>query len=100
MLPSAAMIAVVIPCYRVKKHILAVLSAMGPECEHIYVVDDGCPERTGDHVKLECHDPRVRVIRNDRNLGVGGATLRGMRAALKDGAKVRLRRGVSAGGTP
>ena len=82
------MIAVVIPCYRVKKHILGVLSAIGSECEAIYVVDDACPEQSGDHVEAECHDPRVRVIRCERNLGVGGATLTGYRAAMADGADV------------
>ncbi len=82
------MIAVVIPCYRVKKHILGVLSAIGPECGAIYVVDDACPESTGDHVEAECHDPRVRVVRNTENFGVGGATLAGLRAALADDAEV------------
>ena len=41
------MIAVVIPCYRVKSQILDVLSGIGPECQAIYVIDDGCPEATG-----------------------------------------------------
>jgi len=82
------MIAVVIPSYRVKKHILGVLCAIGPECEAIYVVDDACPEKTGEFVEAECHDPRVRVVHCERNLGVGGATLAGYRAALADGAQV------------
>jgi dolichol-phosphate mannosyltransferase len=82
------MIAVVIPCYRVEKQILGVLSAIGPECQAIYVVDDNCPEGSGDRVEAECHDSRVRVLRNERNLGVGGATLTGYRAALDDGAEV------------
>jgi dolichol-phosphate mannosyltransferase len=81
-------IAVVIPCYRVRKHVLAVLAAIGPECERVYVVDDACPEQTGDWVESQCHDPRVRVLRNERNEGVGGATLHGIRAALADGADV------------
>jgi glycosyltransferase involved in cell wall biosynthesis len=80
------MIAVVIPCYRVKKQILGVLSAIGPECERIFVVDDGCPEATGDHVESECRDPRVQVVRNERNLGVGAATLAGYAAAISEGA--------------
>lgn len=82
------MIAVVIPCYRVRKHVLGVLSAIGAECGAIYVVDDACPEGTADHVESECHDDRVRVIRNERNLGVGGATMAGYRAALSDGAQI------------
>jgi len=82
------MIAVVIPCYQVEAQILGVLSAIGPECQAIYVVDDHCPEGTGDRVEADCRDPRVRVVRNDRNLGVGGATLAGYSAALADGAEV------------
>jgi glycosyltransferase involved in cell wall biosynthesis len=80
------MIAVVIPCYRVKHQILEVLSRIGPECEIIYIVDDACPEGSGDHVEKECHDPRVQVLRHDRNLGVGAATLTGYRAALQSDA--------------
>ena len=36
---GADMIAIVIPCYRVKHQILGVLSRIGPECKAIYVVD-------------------------------------------------------------
>jgi dolichol-phosphate mannosyltransferase len=82
------MIAVVIPCYRVREHILGVLAAIGPECESVFVVDDGCPEATGDWVAAHCEDPRVQVLRNGRNLGVGGATLAGYRAAIEAGAEV------------
>lgn len=82
------MIAVVIPCYRVKHQILGVLSGIGPECELVYVVDDACPEATGDHVEKACDDPRVRVLRHPQNLGVGGATLTGYAAALEAGADV------------
>jgi dolichol-phosphate mannosyltransferase len=82
------MIAVVIPCYRVKRQILDVLSGIGPECRAIYVVDDACPEGTGDFVEAECHDPRVRVLRHETNQGVGGATLTGYQASLDAGAAV------------
>jgi glycosyltransferase involved in cell wall biosynthesis len=81
-------IAVVIPCHRVKNQVLGVLSAIGPECNAIYVVDDACPEHTGDHVERETRDPRIRVIRNEVNLGVGGATLAGYSAALADDASI------------
>ncbi len=80
------MIVVVIPCYRVKDFILTVISGIGPECDRIYVVDDCCPEGTGKHVEAECRDQRVRVLFHEANLGVGGATLSGYRAAISDGA--------------
>jgi len=80
-------IAVVIPCYRVRKQILDVLAAIGPECDAIYVIDDGCPEDSGRRVESECRAPRVRVIHHAANRGVGAATITGYRAALADGAR-------------
>ncbi|MGB6853611.1 MAG: glycosyltransferase family 2 protein, partial [Thermoanaerobaculia bacterium] len=82
------MIAVVIPCYKVKEQILGVLQGIGPECQSIYVVDDCCPEESGTLVQDQCTDGRVKVIFHDKNRGVGGATLSGYSAALEDGAEV------------
>ncbi len=81
-------IAVVIPCYRVREHILGVLAAIGPACTAIYVVDDGCPDGSGGLVEEHCSDPRVRVIRHEHNQGVGAAVLTGYQAALADEADV------------
>jgi glycosyltransferase involved in cell wall biosynthesis len=75
-------IAVVIPAFKVRDHILTTLAGIGPEVAAIYVVDDACPENTGEHVRKNCADPRVRVIRIERHLGVGGVTTRGYREAL------------------
>ena len=82
------MVAIVIPCFRVKKHILDVISRIGPEAGLIYVVDDRCPESSGSHVMENCKDPRVRVVFNESNLGVGGAVIAGYRRALQDGADI------------
>ncbi len=38
------MIAVVIPTYKVKNHILDVICRIGPETDRIFVVDDKCPD--------------------------------------------------------
>ena len=81
-------IAVVIPAYRVAGHVLGVIAAIGPECTHVYVVDDACPERSGDIVEQGCRDPRVRVLRHVKNRGVGGAVMTGYQQAVADGAKV------------
>ncbi|OSM00181.1 putative family 2 glycosyl transferase [Magnetofaba australis IT-1] len=83
--------AAAIPCYRVKRHILTLLSAIGAEVGAIYVVDDACPEGSGDWVASGCDDPRVRVLRHTQNQGVGGATITGMRQALADGAEVIIK---------
>jgi glycosyltransferase involved in cell wall biosynthesis len=83
--PAQPRIAVVIPCYRVTAHILAVLANIGPEVARIYVVDDACPDGSGDLVARNCNDPRVVVLRNELNRGVGGAVMHGYRQAAADG---------------
>ena len=45
-------VAVVIPCYRVKAHILGVIARLGPEVTQVYVVDDACPEESTGTVML------------------------------------------------
>jgi dolichol-phosphate mannosyltransferase len=85
---DAELIAVVIPSYRVINHILDVISAIGPEVWRIYVVDDKCPDGSGDYVEANCKDPRVVVLRHEINQGVGGAVMTGYCAAIADGAMV------------
>lgn len=75
---------VVIPCFNVRKHILKVIADLGPEVDCIYVVDDSCPEGTGQYVKDENKDRRVTVLFNKQNLGVGGATKAGYERAIRD----------------
>lgn len=77
-------IAVVVPCFRCHSHILDVLQRMGQDVRRVYVVDDCCPEGTGRLVQEKVSDPRVRVLFNEKNLGVGGAVMRGYRAALEE----------------
>lgn len=81
-------VAVVIPCYRVRKHILGVIGDIGEDVHKIYVVDDACPQHTGDYVAKECADPRVRVIFHEVNRGVGGATITGYGQALQENAEI------------
>ena len=80
--------AVVIPCYRVRRHIGDVLAKIGAEADVIFVVDDCCPEGTGRFVEETVKDPRVRVLFHAENLGVGGAMITGYRAALDAGAEI------------
>lgn len=82
------MIAVVIPCYRVRDKILSVLREVGPEVESIICVDDACPENSGDLIQAENKDSRVRVVRHEKNEGVGGAMVTGYRTALEAGAEI------------
>jgi glycosyltransferase involved in cell wall biosynthesis len=81
-------VAVVIPSYKVTRHILGVLAQIGPEVQRIYVVDDRCPDSSGDFVEANNRDPRVTVLRHAENQGVGGAVMSGYQAAIAGGATV------------
>ena len=81
-------VSVVIPAFKVKSHVLGVIAGIGSDVSRIYVVDDCCPEGSGDFVSASCSDPRVMVLRNPVNLGIGGAVMAGYKAAIADGANV------------
>ena len=76
-------ICVVIPAYRVKSHLLGVVNSIGPEVTNIIVVDDACPEKSGEYLALHTTDPRVEIIFHKVNLGVGGAVKTGYVRALE-----------------
>jgi len=82
------MIAVVIPCYRVKRQVLDLLRRIGPETVHIFCVDDACPEQSGRFIEEHNGDPRVKVLYLEQNQGVGGAVMAGYRAALEAQADI------------
>ena len=81
-------IAVAIPCYKVLQHVLGVIEAIGPEVEVIYAVDDACPEGSGRFIEQNNRDPRVRVLYNPENRGVGGAIVTAYQAAIADGMDI------------
>lgn len=86
--PAASRVAVVIPSFKVTRHVLAVIERIGPEVEKVYVVDDCCPDGSGQLVEAQCVDPRVTVLRHTKNQGVGGAVITGYCAAIADGMDI------------
>ena len=84
-------IAAVIPCHRVRDRVLSVIERIPSSCGSIYVVDDACPDRTGEYVAAQVKDARVRVLFNEENQGVGGATLHGFARAAEDGADILVK---------
>lgn len=81
-------IAVAIPCYKVTRHVMDVISAIGPDVHRIYAVDDACPEKSGHFIENNSIDPRVRVLFHSENQGVGGAIVTAYKAALADGMDI------------
>lgn len=84
-------LAVVIPCFKVKDHILSVISKVDQSVSFIYVVDDACPEKSGEYVQQNCKDPRVKVLFHEVNLGVGGAVKTGYTQALNDKVEIIIK---------
>ena len=81
-------LAVVVPSYKVRTHVLDVIARVPPLVERIYVIDDKCPQQSGQFVQEQCTDSRVRVIFHEENQGVGGAVRTGYRAALEEGMDI------------
>lgn len=84
-------IAVLIPSYKVRAHILQVINAIGPEVTKIYVIDDCCPDKSGDFVEQNCQDERVIILRNPVNQGVGGAVMTGYKAGIADNMDIMVK---------
>ncbi len=78
-------VAVVIPCYKVEKHIASVIRSLPDIVSLIVVVDDASPDRFVERVR-ELGDARVVLIRHEKNLGVGGAMVSGYEECLRRGA--------------
>lgn len=85
-------VAVVIPCYRVRKSLYDVVTSIPASVDAIYCVDDCCPERSTEAVcELTENDDRVTVIERDMNGGVGAAMISGYRKALQDGVDIVIK---------
>jgi len=82
-----ASVVVVIPAYRAAGSIGAVVSRIPSSVSRIVVVDDASPDGLTE-VLAGLGDPRLVVVRNAVNLGVGGAVKAGFTRALELGAEV------------
>lgn len=91
MIDNKKTIAVIIPCYKVTRHVMKVIDAMPELVTCIYAVDDCCPENSGAYILEKNKDPRVKVLFNEKNKGVGGAVMTGYREAIKDNMYIAVK---------
>lgn len=71
---------VVIPCFKAKGQINIVISNLiSAGISKIIVVDDNCPDQSASSI----HFNEVKVLKNNINLGVGGAFAEGCKYAFK-----------------
>jgi dolichol-phosphate mannosyltransferase len=84
-----AHVAAVIPAYNVSRELGDVLRQMPAMIRTIVVVDDASRDETAAVAERYAQlDPRIIVIRHERNRGVGGAMITGFSKALEAGADV------------
>jgi glycosyltransferase involved in cell wall biosynthesis len=79
----------VIPAYRARATVADVVAQALAYAAVVVVVDDACPQQSGDAVQAAFPgSERVRVIRRERNGGVGAAMKTGIGYAIEQGADV------------
>jgi glycosyltransferase involved in cell wall biosynthesis len=81
---QGARVAVIVPAYREERIIGRMLRRLPLYVDCIYVVDDASDDLTAERARSS-GDVRVRVLRHERNRGVGAAIATGYRQALADG---------------
>ena len=86
--PKSPIIAVVIPAYRVRSQILKVVQSLIGKVDLICVVDDACPEKSGEYLANQLSNDSIHIIYNQKNLGVGGSVRRGYRYCLDHGVRI------------
>ena len=84
-------IAIVIPSYRTIDSIIEVVEGALPYAEMIICVDDACPENSGRLVEQKIRNPKVCVLFNAQNMGVGGAVKAGYVAALESNCDIVIK---------
>jgi len=82
----------VIPTYKSGRYINDVISDFIPKVDKIIIVEDKCPDATHRDINIEhVNNPDIYILINERNLGVGGATICGIKLALELGADIIIK---------
>ena len=82
-------IALSIPAYNEEKLVGKTLSTLPDWVDVIAVVDDGSTDRTFEEAQaVAAQNPRIRVLRNEKNRGYGYSVVRGFKVGLEEGADI------------
>ncbi|HEY6056023.1 MAG TPA: glycosyltransferase family 2 protein [Gaiellaceae bacterium] len=76
-------VSVVVPAHNEEALVAATLAGIPSFVDRIFVVDDASDDATAERVE-SVTDPRVELIRHERNRGVGAAIVSGYKAALRE----------------
>jgi len=81
-------IAVVIPSYKVRNYLNAVVTTLPQFIDDIIVVDDRCPEKCYEVIE---GFKKVIVVHHQKNQGVGGAVISGYKKAIELDADIIIK---------
>lgn len=82
-------IAVAIPCYKVKDKIKDVVLSIPDFVNHIILVDDKCPQNSGKFVEeIAKDDKRITIVFHEKNQGVGAAVISAYQKAMELNADI------------
>ena len=73
-----------IPCYKGGANTIKVINSALEFADLIVLVDDKCPQKTGYQVaNFFLDNPKIKIIYNKKNIGVGGSTKKAIRFLLE-----------------
>ena len=82
-------VSLVVPAYNEEKLIKPTLDSVPSYVDRIYVIDDCSTDRTASIVsKAATKDKRIRLLKHEKNMGVGQSIITGYRQSAKDGYNV------------
>ena len=86
-------VCVILPCYRVKHKIYTVYKKLiKTKIDLLIFVDDKCTQNSVEYLKSKTKtNKKVQFIFLKKNLGVGGATLKGFESAYNQGFELLIK---------
>jgi glycosyltransferase involved in cell wall biosynthesis len=75
-------VAVVVPAFEEERLVASTVEGVPAFVDRIIVVDDGSSDATAE--RAQAADPRVELVRHERNMGVGAAIVTGYRRAREE----------------
>ena len=84
------MIIVVVPVFNEEKTIQNVINKVSKFCDYVIVVNDCSTDNTGELLN-SLDNKKLIILENDKNLGIGGATKKGIKKALEIEADIIIK---------